>query len=41
MAANFSDPDRTASPVTSVAGVSLRHLQEPFRDDGRNLSARI
>jgi AraC-like DNA-binding protein len=40
-AANLGDPDLNPSRVAAAVGVSLRRLQELFRDDGRNLAAWI
>ena len=40
-AANLGDPDLNPSRVAAAVGVSLRRLQELFRDDGGNLAAWI
>lgn len=41
IAANLGAPDLGPSQVAASVGVSLRHLQELFREDGRNIAAWI
>ncbi len=41
IAANLGDPELDPSQVAAAVGVSLRHLQTLFREDGRNVAAWI
>jgi AraC family transcriptional regulator, positive regulator of tynA and feaB len=41
IAAHFGDPELDPPQVAAAAGVSLRHLQELFRQEGRNVAASI
>ena len=41
IASNLGDPDLGPAQAAAAAGVSLRYLQEMFREDGRNVAAYI